>query len=528
MVYLTGSRGAMAPNSTRIFIEAEQPMSQSTVSESTSTASGSKSTASESQSTASGSKPTVSEAKRAANARNARLGGPRTPEGKARSRMNGLVHGLRAEAVVLLPGEDAGEFRSRLDGWAGDLAPRTDVERYHFEKAVTASWRRDRCIRNETAVLTERILDAVGPDPEVAVAKARRLGARLTADPAAVAHRLRKTPAGCRWMLRRWDDLGETLDQAGFWEISRLHLALALLGFTAQQWRDEWAVTAVVVAYLSARRGTETTAADAQFALGGRPAAMSQGEYEREVETIAELAREQAGGRAELKAIVAEARDDLRARLEWVEAVEARRRATAADRAAFDDSASGQRRQRYEAMHERTLRAALRDLRAEQARRLAEGDVTATTAGGGEGVAGGGPGPDPIAPTEPTEDPIIAPSEPTAEAECPAPSEPTDGPVAAPSEPTDGVVPIAPTEPTEASEVDGKDDEQRNSVDGEVPVPAVEGAGGAGPDGTVEGEARRIPVTVAGGGAARLPSPFRSGGDGPTSVGLGRGYERSW
>src|SRR5262249_13172558 len=160
-------------------------------------------------------------------------------------------------------------------------------------------------------VLTDRVLDAAGPDPEVAVARARRLGARLAKDPADVAHKLRKTSAGCRWMLERWDDLGETLDQAGFWEHSRLHLALGLLGFTAQQWRDEWQVTAVVMGYLSARRGKETTEADVRFALGGKPEAMSKVEFATEVESMAGLATSNAEGRAELKEIVAEARADL-------------------------------------------------------------------------------------------------------------------------------------------------------------------------------------------------------------------------
>ncbi len=240
---------------------------------------------------------------------------------------------------------------------------------------------------------------------------------------------------------------------------------------------------------------------------------------------MAALATGNAEGRAGLKEVVAEARAELLARLEWVEAVEARRRATAADRAAFDDSASGQRRQRYEAMHARTLRSALRDLRAEQKRRLAEDDITAATVGSGEGGAGDGPEAEPIAPSEPTAE---APSEPTGDPVV-APSEPTGdaGPIA-PSEPTEGAGCIAPTEPTEAGDVDGNDDEGQDSGESNVPASAVEGAGGAGQIGTVEGEACRPPAMMAGGVVVRPPSPFRNGGHGPTSVGLGRVHERSW
>jgi hypothetical protein len=328
--------------------------------------------------------------------------------------MNGLKHGLRAE-TLLLPGESEEVFQCRLDDWTVDLDARTDVERYQAEKAVAASWRLDRCLRSETALMTDRVLAAAAPDPERAEAKARRLGARLGKDPADVAHKLRKTSAGIRWMLQRWDELAETLDQTGFWEQSRLHLALGLLGFTAQEWRDERRVAAVVIAYLSARRGESTNAADVRFATGGQPEAMSPGEYERESETMAAMATAHAKGRADLRGAVAEARADLLARLEWVEEREARKRATAADRAAIDDSAEGQRRLRYEAMHARELRAALRDLRAEQARRMTLGEVTTTAPT--EPTAGpdqAGSPPASIAPTEPTETPDRdAPSEPT-------------------------------------------------------------------------------------------------------------------
>ncbi len=398
--------------------------------------------------------PTVSEAKRAANARNGKRGGPRTAEGKARSRMNGLVHGLRAE-VVVLPGESEEAFRHRLDAWAGDLQPHGAVERYHVETAVAASWRRDRCLRTETAVLTDRILDAADPDPEAEDARARRLGARLAKDPAAVAHKLRQTAAGCLWMLAEWDDLDATIDSLGFWEHSRLHRALALLGYTAPQWRHANPIVDVVVAALSARNGKRTTAAHVRYALGGKPEGIGKFEFDNEVEALATICDDQETGRAELKQMVAAARAELRERLEWVEAAEARRQATAADRAAFDDSASGQKRQRYEAMHDRALRSALRDLRAEQKRRAAVDDAapdapsepTASGASGGnpadeslcgdrgrsgpEGEgSGGGPVPG-VGDSSASAAVADAPSEPAEASEAVAPTEPTaTGPIA--------------------------------------------------------------------------------------------------
>jgi hypothetical protein len=51
------------------------------------------------------------------NRRNAaRSTGPRTPEGKSRSRLNALKHGLTARTLVL-PGEDPEAFRGRLEAF---------------------------------------------------------------------------------------------------------------------------------------------------------------------------------------------------------------------------------------------------------------------------------------------------------------------------------------------------------------------------------------------------------------------------
>ena len=50
--------------------------------------------------------------------------GPKTAEGKARSRFNAVKHGMRA-ATPVLPGEDAAAFDARLERWTKEPgAPR--------------------------------------------------------------------------------------------------------------------------------------------------------------------------------------------------------------------------------------------------------------------------------------------------------------------------------------------------------------------------------------------------------------------
>ncbi len=85
--------------------------------------------------------------------------GPRTAAGKARSKLNGLKHGLRA-ATLVLPGEDPEALEHRLDAWTDELDPHTDLERYFVRSAVEASWRLDRVRRAEAAAVARRVTAA--------------------------------------------------------------------------------------------------------------------------------------------------------------------------------------------------------------------------------------------------------------------------------------------------------------------------------------------------------------------------------
>src|ERR1700726_3439347 len=85
--------------------------------------------------------------------------GPKTDEGKKKSSMNALRHGL-ASAAVVLPNEDPAEFQAILDEW-NDLFQATDpVTAALVEQAVTAKWRLERCQRVESQRLAELVRHA--------------------------------------------------------------------------------------------------------------------------------------------------------------------------------------------------------------------------------------------------------------------------------------------------------------------------------------------------------------------------------
>ena len=95
----------------------------------------------------------ISQRKIEANRRNARLStGPRTPAGKARSRMNALIHGLRA-AVLDVFDEDTEACRRHRRSLMRQWRPRDELERALVETIAKMGWRLERMSMIEAALL---------------------------------------------------------------------------------------------------------------------------------------------------------------------------------------------------------------------------------------------------------------------------------------------------------------------------------------------------------------------------------------
>jgi len=100
----------------------------------------------------------VSLSKRAAaNRRNAQMStGPRTEEGKSRSRRNALKHGILSSALLITEGEgaeDRAEFDELLGGLHRDLAPVGTLEEMLVEKIAVCWWRQKRALRCEVGLV---------------------------------------------------------------------------------------------------------------------------------------------------------------------------------------------------------------------------------------------------------------------------------------------------------------------------------------------------------------------------------------
>jgi hypothetical protein len=92
-------------------------------------------------------------------------GGPKTPEGKARSAMNATRHGLTGETVVL-PGEDPKQFEELLQNYIDTLKPITAIELDLVHEIAVCRWRIQRCWTMESCMFeinlarTERAVTA--------------------------------------------------------------------------------------------------------------------------------------------------------------------------------------------------------------------------------------------------------------------------------------------------------------------------------------------------------------------------------
>jgi len=85
----------------------------------------------------------------AANRKNARLGGPKTLEGKTITRLNALRHGLTAEEVII-PGEDPELFTMMKNDIYAELNPQTVLQRVQADEIVVGAWRQRRSVIAES------------------------------------------------------------------------------------------------------------------------------------------------------------------------------------------------------------------------------------------------------------------------------------------------------------------------------------------------------------------------------------------
>jgi hypothetical protein len=174
----------------------------------------------------------------ASRANGRRSHGPTSVEGKERSRRNGCKEGLTGAGIVLPP-DAAAEVQRREAGFARDFLPRNEVERELVRQIALGAWRSEvltmRIIQHEARTNAARFNNWEA-DEQLAAAE---IGRRLADDPEVTVKRLRRSSAGCDWLIERWTLLGDGLASTEVggpnctWTDADLALALDLLGWPA-------------------------------------------------------------------------------------------------------------------------------------------------------------------------------------------------------------------------------------------------------------------------------------------------------
>jgi hypothetical protein len=303
--------------------------------------------------------------------------GPKTPEGKNRSKFNALKHGLDAKTPVL-PGEDAAAYQRRIDAWTADLQPRNPFEHFLIQQAARVSWQIQRADRAETARLTNIIRNAAADEAQRLDDEMAELGRRLfrdplgplalyphaayqpgqprisvspTADdadhPSRLIPRLEATAAGCRWLLDQWAELRAILDQGLGWQSPDKLKAIRLLGKQPLDAADVPEVATIFLAsYVLAPHHGDPFAELWHELLDSEVIFYKQRLAGRRLESL--QPRDQPEARRALTGIV----DRATSRLATMAQIHLEREAAAAaqqaDRLAFDDSDQGERLRRLQ------------------------------------------------------------------------------------------------------------------------------------------------------------------------------------
>jgi hypothetical protein len=316
----------------------------------------------------------ISPKKLEANRRNARKStGPRTPEGKARSRLNAVTHGMTGQTRIL-PGEDADEFDRRLACWTASLQPCNAFEAEMVRQAVESSWRLDRADRVWAGCLADRIATEPDDAAHVRSAAVLDLGRRLWADPPApeghatapspgpddpddparLVNQLESTADGCRWLLDRWAGLRRALDDGRAWSPAETIKATRLLGKRPEDADDDPEVLAILAACFTLdRKCPDPFAAPDGGAISRERRSRREWRLARRLGEAVPLNHDRA--RDVLREIIDDAEPPLASLEQHHRAREAAQAAATAEMRRFDDSPEGDRLRRLQLRDTRAL-----------------------------------------------------------------------------------------------------------------------------------------------------------------------------
>ena len=325
--------------------------------------------------------------------------GPKTEEGKARSRQNGLKHGLTGRGIVLAE-QDAAEVDARNQAFRAELAPKSSVGAVLVLQMATLSVRMERGAQQEFAAVAAKVRNAADDFDASRIAQAEELFDKLGENPRSVLRKLMRAPEGVELIDEEWRELLDDLIRPGkpSWVARNMVRAAWLMGI-----RDE----------------------DSRYSRVGVLSRATWGDFDGLADSeggdLNEEARK-AWARAQLVELINAELADLAEHYEGLDhELIAQDRAEAGGRALFDPSKEAGLARRYESEARRGFFKAMKQLgevEAEHARQLASAPRPKYARPEPLGSSCGGPSIRPIMPTpttpmgsNPTMTPSSGPSE---------------------------------------------------------------------------------------------------------------------
>ena len=339
--------------------------------------------------------------------------GPKSDEGKARSRRNALQHGLRAEALDL-PNEIPGASEALADDWHGYYRPDSPGEAALIDRAVHATIQLRRCAVFQVEAVSQQVREAEENWDQRQAVELAELDLLLWGhSPDLAVPGFKHSAAGCAYLRNEWAPLLDALEGAGRWGPAERDRALRLCGQLPDSF--EGGPLAYLVRYFNLYSHAHPNPELAAFLDDPKRIPPSlRGTFGAARPEVSE-------SRAALRELVLNEVEALESRRTRLQALADADRAGATDRAVLLGGAEGALLLRYEKMHDGIFHRAYSALlkgRKEKAKAREKEERE--------------PASEPIA--APIEPKSVAPNEPNAEATAPASDPDPDPSDAAPNE----------------------------------------------------------------------------------------------
>jgi hypothetical protein len=316
--------------------------------------------------------------------------GPKTPEGKLKSRGNAIKHGMTATTIEVLPTEDVLAFDQLLGAWVEDLDPANRVQLGMAQLAAQMMWKLRRADTVQTARFTAQVEKALsGETTRLAAAS---LGERLFHNPqgpdalygagqyddrrepriswspviddpdspAKLLFQLQATADGCAFLLKEWETLRSQLEAGQAWVAQDTFRAVRLLGCNPLDSLSEKRVAQLFIASASFAQSDRDPFASLLCELNEREYAVFVQRVEARWAGMRYEGQEE--GQRGLLSIIDERIEDLMARAAVHEQNAERDTMRLADCVSFDGSREGELLRRYQMASQRALSRALGDL----------------------------------------------------------------------------------------------------------------------------------------------------------------------